>query len=76
MGNTLFSCFQGQGMISFTYLAKNVNAAELGSYGDVILDACCQNIASSDEIWHHVVEMSTLLVTCIQSGNPRSPWYT
>ena len=67
--------FQGQGMISFIHLAKNVSAVELGSYGDVILDACCQNIASSDEIWHHVVEMSTLLVTCIQSGNPRSPWY-
>ncbi|KAK7840330.1 uncharacterized protein CFP56_016807 [Quercus suber] len=65
----------GQGMISFIHLAKNVNAVELGSYGDVILDACCQNIASSDEIWHHVVEMSTLLVTCIQSGNPRSPWF-
>ncbi|KAK7842948.1 uncharacterized protein CFP56_013235 [Quercus suber] len=64
-----------QGMISFIHLAKNVNAVELGSYGDVILDACCQNIASSDEIWHHVVEMSTLLVTCIQSGNPRSPWF-
>ncbi|KAK4579394.1 hypothetical protein RGQ29_029170 [Quercus rubra] len=66
---------QGQGMISFIHLAKNVSAVELGSYGDVILDACCQNIASSDEIWHHVVEMSTLLVTCIQSGNPRSPWF-
>ncbi|XP_050250679.1 uncharacterized protein At2g39910 isoform X1 [Quercus robur] len=66
---------KGQGMISFIHLAKNVNAVELGSYGDVILDACCQNIASSDEIWHHVVEMSTLLVTCIQSGNPRSPWF-
>ena len=62
-------------MISFIPLAKNVNAVELGSYGDVILDACCQNIASNDEIWHHVVEMSTLLATCIQSGNPRSQWY-
>ncbi|KAF3947895.1 hypothetical protein CMV_026042 [Castanea mollissima] len=35
---------QGQGMISFIHLAKNVNAAELGSYGDVILHVCCQNI--------------------------------
>ena len=63
-------------MISFTHLTKNVNAAELGSYGDVLLDACCQNIASSDEIWHHVVEnleVSTLLVTYIQSGNPLNP---
>ncbi|KAL0003266.1 hypothetical protein SO802_017047 [Lithocarpus litseifolius] len=32
---------QGQGMISFIHLAKNVIAAELGSYGDVILHACC-----------------------------------
>ncbi|KAE8689607.1 hypothetical protein F3Y22_tig00110933pilonHSYRG00161 [Hibiscus syriacus] len=27
---------------------------------DVILDACCQNIASADEIWQYVVEMSSL----------------
>ncbi|GLT93009.1 hypothetical protein SLE2022_108160 [Rubroshorea leprosula] len=66
---------KGQGMISFIHLAKNVNAAELGWYEDVILDACCQNIASADEIWHHVVEMSVLLVTCIQKSNPRSPWF-
>jgi hypothetical protein len=61
-------------MISFTHLAKNVNAAELSRYEDVILDACCQNIASDDEIWFHVVEMSVLLVTCIQRSDPRSPW--
>ncbi|KAJ6350322.1 hypothetical protein OIU78_006482 [Salix suchowensis] len=42
---------KGQGMISFTHLAKNVNAAELSQYEDVILDACCQNIVSDDEIW-------------------------
>ncbi|KAI5578910.1 hypothetical protein BDE02_08G057200 [Populus trichocarpa] len=66
---------QGQGMISFTHLAKNVNAAELSRYEDVILDACCQNIASDDEIWCHVVEMSVLLVTCIQRSDPRSPWF-
>lgn len=62
-------------MISLTHLAKNVDATDLGGYEDVILDACCQNIASSDDIWHHVVEMSTLLVSCTQRGNPRSPWY-
>lgn len=66
---------KGQGMISFIHLAKNVNAAELGWYEDVILDACCQNIASADEIWGLVVEMSVLLVTSIQKRNPRSPWF-
>ncbi|KAJ6690204.1 hypothetical protein OIU85_006482 [Salix viminalis] len=66
---------KGQGMISFTHLAKNVNAAELGQYEDVILDACCQNIVSDDEIWYHVVEMSVLLVTCLKRSNPRSPWF-
>ncbi|XVF24022.1 hypothetical protein REPUB_Repub13aG0091000 [Reevesia pubescens] len=66
---------KGQGMISFIHIAKNVEAAELGWYGDVILDACCQNIASDDEIWQYVVEMSVLLVTCIQRDNPRSSWY-
>lgn len=65
---------QGQGMTSFIHLAKNVNAAELGVYEDVILDTCCQNIASSDEIWHLVVEMSVLVVTCTQWSNPRSIW--
>ncbi|KAL6977440.1 hypothetical protein U1Q18_026239 [Sarracenia purpurea var. burkii] len=62
-------------MSSFIHLAKNVNAAELSWYEDVILDACCQNIASSDEIWHLVVEMSVVLLTCIQRNNPRSPWF-
>ncbi|KAL0303810.1 UNVERIFIED_CONTAM: hypothetical protein Sradi_6249100 [Sesamum radiatum] len=66
---------KGQGMISFIYLAKNVNAEEIGGYADVILDACCQNIASDDEIWHYVVEMSVLLVTLTQPRNPRSSWY-
>ncbi|XP_030540416.1 uncharacterized protein At2g39910 [Rhodamnia argentea] len=66
---------KSQGMISFTHLAKNVNAAELGWYEDPILDACCQNIASDDDIWHHVVEMSVLLVTSTQRNNPRSPWF-
>ncbi|XP_030469478.1 uncharacterized protein At2g39910 [Syzygium oleosum] len=66
---------KGQGMISFTHLAKNVNAAELGWYEDPILDACCQNIASDDDIWPHVVEMSVLLVTSTQRNNPRSPWF-
>lgn len=63
-------------MISFIHVAKNVKAVELDSYGDVILDACCQNIASDDEIWQYVVEMSVLLVSCIQRDNPRSLWYT
>lgn len=66
--------FQGQGMISITHLVKNVNSAELGLYGDVILDACLQNIASSDEIWEYVVEMSVLLATSTQRSNPRSSW--
>ncbi|KAG5533487.1 hypothetical protein RHGRI_027606 [Rhododendron griersonianum] len=66
---------KGQGMISLIHLAKNVNAAELSWYEDVILDACCQNIASSDEIWHLVVEMSVVLLTCIQRSNPRSSWF-
>ncbi|KAL7214827.1 hypothetical protein ACSBR1_027080 [Camellia fascicularis] len=65
---------KGQGMISFIHLAKNVNAAELSWYEDVILDACCQNIVSSDEIWHLAVEMSVALLTCIQPSNPRSSW--
>lgn len=62
-------------MVSFIHIGKNVNTAELGRFEDVILDACCQNIASSDEIWHLVVEMSILLVTCIHRSNPRSIWY-
>lgn len=57
---------KGQGMLSFIHLARNVNAAEIGWYEDVILDACCQNIASSEEKWQHVVEMSVLLVTFTQ----------
>lgn len=66
---------QGQGMISFIHLSKNANAAEIGGYADAILDACCQNIASDDEIWHYVVEMSVLLVALIQKSNPHSSWY-
>ncbi|XP_054788470.1 uncharacterized protein At2g39910 [Prosopis cineraria] len=66
---------KGQGMISFTHLAKNVDTTELGGYADVILDACCQNVAASDEIWCHVVETSVILVTSVQRNNPRSPWY-
>lgn len=66
---------QGQGMISFIHLAKNVIAAEIGGYTDVVLDACCQNVACDDEIWHYLVEMSVLLVTSTQRNNPRSLWY-
>ncbi|KMT18265.1 hypothetical protein BVRB_2g024310 isoform A [Beta vulgaris subsp. vulgaris] len=66
---------KGKGMLSFIHIAKNVNAAELGGYGEVILDACCHNIVSSDENWQYGVEMSVLLVTCLQRNNPRSPWF-
>ncbi|KAL1217813.1 hypothetical protein V5N11_009585 [Cardamine amara subsp. amara] len=66
---------KGQGMISLVHLAKNVTSGDLGLYGDVVLDACCQNIASDDEIWVHVVELSVLFVTKIHPNNPRSPWY-
>lgn len=66
---------KGQGMITFIHLAKHVKAAEFSLYEDVILDACCQNIASDDEIWEYVVEMSVLLVTSTQQNNPRSSWY-
>lgn len=63
-------------MITFIHLAKHVKAAEFSLYEDVILDACCQNIASDDEIWEYVVEMSVLLVTSTQQNNPRSSWYS
>ncbi|CAH2058677.1 unnamed protein product [Thlaspi arvense] len=66
---------KGQGMISLVHLAKNVSSGDLGLYGDVVLDACCQNIASDDEIWIHVVELSVLLVTKIHQNNPRSSWH-
>ncbi|KAL7212556.1 hypothetical protein ACSBR2_015284 [Camellia fascicularis] len=64
---------KGQGMISFIHLAKNVNAAELSWYEDVILDACCQNIASSDEIWHLVVEMIERMLSEMLSHLERQP---
>ncbi|KAG9160776.1 hypothetical protein Leryth_008608 [Lithospermum erythrorhizon] len=66
---------KGQGMVSFIHLAKNVNAAEIGVYEDVILDACCQSIAVSDEIWDLAVEMSVLMATSTQRSDPRSEWY-
>ncbi|KAI3863410.1 hypothetical protein MKX03_025730 [Papaver bracteatum] len=61
--------------VKFHTSAKNVNAAEFGVYEDVILDICCKNIASTDELWRYVVEMSVLLVTCTQRKNPRSSWF-
>lgn len=64
-----------QGMISFVHIAKTMSSGDLGSYGDVVLDACCQNIASDDEIWVHVVELSVLLVTKLHPNNPRSSWH-
>ncbi|KAM3234412.1 putative protein isoform X1 [Capsicum chacoense] len=66
---------KGQGMASLIHLAKNVNAAEIGWYEDVILDACCQNIVSDDEIWERAVQLSVLMVTFTQKSNPRSIWY-
>ncbi|XP_050385997.1 uncharacterized protein At2g39910 [Argentina anserina] len=66
---------KGQGMISFIHIVKSVDAAELAWCQDAILDACCHNIASSDEIWHLVVEMSVLVVTRTQQSNPRSVWF-
>ncbi|KAE8724345.1 hypothetical protein F3Y22_tig00010533pilonHSYRG00215 [Hibiscus syriacus] len=66
---------KGQGMISFIHAAKNVNTGAFDLYGDMILDACCWNIASTDAIWKYVVEMSVLLVTCIHRDNPRSLWF-
>ncbi|KAK0592106.1 hypothetical protein LWI29_013427 [Acer saccharum] len=66
---------KGQGMVAFIHLAKNVSAAEIGLYEDVILDVCCQNIPSADEIWELVVEMSVLLVICTQRSNSRSSWF-
>ncbi|XP_076925457.1 uncharacterized protein At2g39910-like [Bidens hawaiensis] len=66
---------KGQGMIVFIHLAKHVSCSEFSVYEDVILDACCQNIALSDEIWEHVVEMSVLLVSRTQKNNPRSVWF-
>lgn len=67
--------FQGQAIISFLHVAKNMNVAELDRYADVILDACCRNISANDETWHSTIEMSVLLVTCTQRRNPRSSWY-
>lgn len=61
-------------MVSLIHLAENVNAAEIGWYEDVILDACCQNIASDDETWERVVQMSVLMVTFTQKSNARSIW--
>jgi len=64
-----------QGMVSFIHVAKNVKVTELSLYEDAILDACCHNIPADDELWHRVVEVSVLLLTCTQRHNPRSPWY-
>uniref|UniRef100_A0A9I9DW95 ARM repeat superfamily protein n=1 Tax=Cucumis melo TaxID=3656 RepID=A0A9I9DW95_CUCME len=64
---------KGQGMLSFIHLAKNVNAAELGWYEDVILDACCSNVPSSDEIWPYVVEMIERMVNEMLGHLERQP---
>lgn len=66
---------QEQGIASFIHIAKNVNAAELSWYEEAILDVCCNNIPAADELWHHVIELSVLLLTSTQKTNPRSPWY-
>ncbi|KAH9766738.1 hypothetical protein KPL71_011037 [Citrus sinensis] len=65
---------KGQGMIALIHLLKNVDAIALGAYDAVILDACCQNIPSADEIWHLVVEMSVLVVAIAHKNNCRSSW--
>lgn len=62
-------------MLSFVHIGNNMNAAELSWYEEAILDACCRNIPASDELWHRVVEVSVLLLTCTQRMNPRSSWY-
>lgn len=62
-------------MVSFIHIGKIVDTNEIGCYEGVILDACCHNIASSDEIWHLVVEMSVLFVTRTHPSNPRIAWY-
>ncbi|KAJ0985086.1 hypothetical protein J5N97_003442 [Dioscorea zingiberensis] len=64
-----------QGMVTFIHVAKNVTVAELAWYEDAILDACCRNIASSDELWHLVVEVSVLMLTFMEGKNPRSSWF-
>ncbi|KAG8095239.1 hypothetical protein GUJ93_ZPchr0012g20716 [Zizania palustris] len=64
-----------QGMVSFMHIAKNVKVTKLNLYEDAILDACCHNIPSDDELWYQIVEVSVLLLTCSQRSNPRSPWY-
>ncbi|KAG9459541.1 hypothetical protein H6P81_004049 [Aristolochia fimbriata] len=66
---------KGQAMVSFIYMMKNIKAAELGCYKDVILDAAYRNIPSCDELWNYVVEMCVLLLKGTQEGNPRSPWF-
>ncbi|WOK94065.1 hypothetical protein Cni_G02767 [Canna indica] len=64
-----------QGIAIFIHIVKNVNAAELSWYEEAVLDVCCRNIPGADELWHHVVEVSVLLLTSTQRTNPRSPWF-
>ncbi|XP_006656414.2 uncharacterized protein At2g39910 [Oryza brachyantha] len=64
-----------QGIVSFMHIVKNVKATELNLYEDAVLDACCHNIPADDELWHRIVEVSVLVLTCTQRSNPRSPWY-
>ncbi|KAJ4792341.1 ARM repeat superfamily protein [Rhynchospora pubera] len=64
-----------QGMFSFIHIANNVSTAEFSLYEEAVLDACCRNIPASDELWHHVVEVSVLLLTYTRKSNPRSPWF-
>ncbi|KAL9251718.1 hypothetical protein AKJ16_DCAP00018 [Drosera capensis] len=64
---------KGQGMLSFIHLGLNVNPAQLGGYVDVILDACCSNIISNDEIWHLAVEMYEKLLNEMLGHLERQP---
>jgi hypothetical protein len=61
-------------MVSFVHEPKNAKVTELSLYEDAILDAYCQNIPADDELWHQVIEVSVLLLTCTKRSNPRSPW--
>jgi hypothetical protein len=49
-------------MVSFMHIAKNVKVTELSLYKDAILDACYQNISADDELWYHLVEVSSTAI--------------
>ncbi|KAJ3696222.1 hypothetical protein LUZ60_001599 [Juncus effusus] len=63
-----------QALISFTHISNNVNKDEISRYEEAVLDAICRNIASVDEIWYQLVQISVLFLNLTQENNPRSPW--